>query len=223
MTERRYDSAQRLPPPYAMWTWTLNWDEINASIIVGSCPMSTEDIDRIRLGTHASAMFSVQHDACLEHFGIEYAAHVRHGREAGLEMVRYPIRDFDPGEMREHLPGAVRVLAGLLRAGHRVYIHCTAGMGRSPLTVMAYLVIIEGWAPDDAMEMLRRQRSCIAPDWDSYFACRRDLSERYRQRIERRAWELYEGGRFADPEADWRQAEAEILRSAILEQGAITS
>ena len=102
-----------------MWTWTLNWDEINASIVVGSCPMSTEDIDRIRLGTHASALFSVQHDACLEHFGIDYAAHARHGRETGLEMVRYPIRDFDPGEMRKHLPGAVRVLADLLRSGHR--------------------------------------------------------------------------------------------------------
>jgi hypothetical protein len=41
LNERRYDSAQRLSPPYAMWTWTLNWDEINASIVVGSCPMST--------------------------------------------------------------------------------------------------------------------------------------------------------------------------------------
>ena len=34
--------------------------------------------------------------------GIDYAAHARHRRETGLEMVRYPIRDFYPGEMREH-------------------------------------------------------------------------------------------------------------------------
>ena len=222
MNERRYDPAQDLPPPFAAWTWTLNWDEINASIVVGSCPMSTADIDRIRRDSHATALFSVQHDACLEHFGIDYAVHVQHGSQTGLEMVRHPIKDFDPGELRAHLPGAVRVLTELLRSGHRTYVHCTAGMGRSPLTVMAYLALIEGWGADDAMEVLKRQRSCIAPDWDSYFACRRDLNEQYREPIERRAWELYKSGIHADPNADWRQAEAEILRTAILEWGSIT-
>jgi hypothetical protein len=48
------------------------------------------------------------------------------------------------------------------------------------------------------------------------------LSERYRQQIECRAWEFHESGRYSDPDTDWRHAEAEILRSAILEEGAIT-
>ncbi len=217
MNERRYDPAQEVPPPFAAWTWSLNWDEITPFILVGSCPMDPEHIDRIRLGGRASALLSVQHDACLAQFGIDYAAHVGHARASDLEMVRHPIRDFDADEMRARLPGAVRALAALLDAGHRVYVHCTAGMGRSPLTVMAYLALIEGWAPDAAIAFLHRRRSCISPDWENFFACRRDLAERQRYRIERRAWALHESGRYGDPHADWCHAEAEILRTAVLE------
>ena len=90
----------------------------------------------------------------------------------GIQFADLPKNRKGPTAM---LRGHVRILADLLRSGHRTYVHCTAGMGRSPLIVMAYLVAVEGWVPDDAMEMLRRQRSCIAPDWDSYFACRREI------------------------------------------------
>lgn len=45
---------------------------------------------------------------------------------------RYPIRDFDPFDLRMKLPGAVQLVAAQVKklrgSGKKVYIHCTAGM-----------------------------------------------------------------------------------------------
>jgi protein-tyrosine phosphatase len=43
-------------------------------------------------------------------------------------------------------------LDGLLRAGHTVYVHCNAGMNRSPSTVVAYLHWVRGIGLDEAVE-----------------------------------------------------------------------
>ena len=47
--------------------------------------------------------------------------------------------------MRRKLRAAVGVLDGLLRAGHVVYVHCNAGINRSPTVAVAYLHWIEKW------------------------------------------------------------------------------
>jgi protein-tyrosine phosphatase len=52
---------------------------------------------------------------------------------------RVPVRDFDAAELRSKLPECVRNLDGLLSAGHLVYLHCTAGINRSPTVAMAFL------------------------------------------------------------------------------------
>ena len=78
-------------------------------------------------------------------------------------MERYPLRDFDPADQRRGLPAAVRGLYGLLRQGHRVYVHCTAGINRSPLVVLAYLTLVEGMGLEEAMTLLLRARPEVCP------------------------------------------------------------
>lgn len=153
-----------------MWVWTLNWSRITHELILGSCPMCEDDIERIRSATGITAMLSVQHDECLRQFSIDYPAFVRHGKRLGLVMRRCPIRDFDPPDMRRNLPTAVRMLAGLMASGHRVYVHCTAGIGRGALVILGYLVFIEGRAPEEAAELIRRCRACVAPNWEAFTA-----------------------------------------------------
>lgn len=202
-----------------MWVWTLNWSRITPQLFVGSCPMSMGDIERIRAGTGATALLSVQHDECLRQFAIDYPAFIRYGGELGLVMARSPMRDFDPPDMRRNLPAAVRVLAGLLAGGHRVYVHCTAGLGRGPLTVLGYLAFVEGYAPEEAAECIRSRRFDIAPNWEAFHGCRQDLVEQHRQRVAERAWALYERRRRhrlpGSPEDDWYQAERETIREAL--------
>ena len=44
--------------------------------------------------------------------------------------------------------------------GHTVYVHCNAGINRSPSTVVAYLHWIEGMGLDEALDYVISQRPC---------------------------------------------------------------
>jgi hypothetical protein len=179
--------------------------------------MAAADIDRIQVGTGASAMLSLQHDACLAEFSIDFDAHARRCRELGIVLERYPIRDFDPQDMRVRLPGAVRLLAGLLADGHRLYVHCTAGIGRSTLVVLGYLTFVEGHSPDHAIGLIQGRRGCcVWPNWEAYYGCRDDLIRCHREAIAERAYAYYQAGVHGDPARDWRRAEVAVLREALL-------
>ncbi len=158
-----------------MWVWTLNGDTIRGDLVIGSCPMSRSDLGLIRQRSGVSAVLSVQHDECLEHFGIDYPDHVAHGRALGLAMHRVAMRDFDPPDQRRRLPNAVRALHHLLQGGHRVYVHCTAGINRAPLTVLGYLAFVETLPPDEAYALIRRGRPQAAPYWDAFHGAFSDL------------------------------------------------
>ncbi len=177
--------------------------------------MTLSDIDHIHRQAKTSALLSLQHDECLAAFRIDYPAQQRYGERLGLTMARCPIRDFDPPDMRQRLPAATRRLAGLLAHGHRVYVHCTAGIGRAPLTVLAYLTLVEGRPLEQATALLARERRCATPNWEAYYGCRDDLVGQYREQIARCAFELYERGVNANALEDWRQAEAEVIRAAL--------
>jgi hypothetical protein len=40
------------------WRWSLNWSEIRSDLLIGSCPMGLDDIERILGETKASAILS---------------------------------------------------------------------------------------------------------------------------------------------------------------------
>lgn len=203
----------------SMWVWTLNWDEIRSDLLVGSCPMTAADLDTIKAETGATALLSLQTDDCLRHFGLNYADQRDHGERIGLEMVRAPMRDFDLPDQRRHLPHAVRALNRLLTARHRVYVHCTAGMGRSPLTMLAYLTFMEDLSLHDALSLLKTRRPCVVPSLEAYHGCRQDLIVRHREDIETRAWHLYQRRcawhRQGTSQSDWGQAEREVIRAVL--------
>jgi predicted protein tyrosine phosphatase len=198
------------------WRWTLNWDDITARIVVGSCPMKGSDLARIRAEARVGALLSLQHDLCHAHFGIDYGALRRHGRQLGLKLARHPIRDFDADDARRRLPGAVRALDALLRAHERVYVHCTAGMGRAPLAVLGYLVFVKGMLLEEARALLRERRPIVCPNIDAFLACRADLLQRHGSAIAERARRLGLTMPQADPQLRQQHAESQVLREAVL-------
>ena len=132
-------------------------------------------------------------------------------------MERCPLRDFDPADQRRGLPAAVRGLYGLLRQGHRVYVHCTAGINRSPRVVLTYLTLVEGIGLEEAMTLLVHARPEVCPTWEAYHGCRQELTARYEERIRQRAGELrqlHQGSALPEQEA-WRQAERAIWREVL--------
>ena len=179
--------------------------------------MTPTDLDRLHREARVSALLSLQHDDCLAYWGIDYQSMLATGSTLGITMERCQIRDFDISDMRLRLPQAVRKLAKLLNAGHRVYVHCTAGMGRSPLTVWAYLATISGEQPWEALRKIKQGRPEAVPSPEAFEGFRQDMAARHRDMIAQRAYDLYQQGAHPDDaDEDWRQAETDIMRRVIL-------
>lgn len=62
-----------------------------------------------------------------------------HYKKVGIKAVHFPIHDFNEIDLTEKLPAASEILRNLIEEGSHVYVHCTAGMGRAPATVLVYL------------------------------------------------------------------------------------
>ena len=187
--------------------------------------MTPANLERINAVTGVSAVLSLQHDDCLAYNDIDYQEMQAHGVKLGLQMARSPMRDFDLVDQRQKLSFAVAALTGLQGRGHRTYVHCTAGLGRAPLTVLGYLSWVEGWASEEAIRMIHSRRPDAVPAWEAFRGCQEDMVERYRQRIEQRAYELYQArvDNQGDAKADWLLAERAILRASLMEFDSLTT
>lgn len=199
-----------------MWTWKLNWDRVRDDIVIGSCPRTATDIDEIQAGTAATAILSVQCDDCRSALRIDLDEHMRHADRRGLVLRNTPMRDFDVEDQRRHLVDAVVGLTRLLRAGHRVYVHCTAGINRAPLTVLGFFTFVEGLHHDAALALIHAGRPQAEPYWDAWHGCRSDLVEQHRPAIEARAWEISQRHCDASAQENWSRAETDVIRERLV-------
>lgn len=71
-----------------------------------------------------------------------------------------PVRDFDTADLQRNLPLCVAVLDHMLKASHTVFLHCTAGTGRSPTVAVGYLHWCLAWPLDRALAHVRNCRDC---------------------------------------------------------------
>jgi atypical dual specificity phosphatase len=138
----------------------MDVSQILPNLFVGSYPRGQQDIDRLRRDFGITAVLSVQTDEDMAYWGVTWNHLKAYYGYAGIEVQRVPVRDFDRECLRENLPEAVAVLDEMLRAGRTVYVHCTAGINRSPSTVIAYLHWVLGWDLEKAVTHVTECRSC---------------------------------------------------------------
>lgn len=186
---------------------------------MGACPMSPQDIQTIYEQTGVCSILSLQHDDCLAYWEIPFDQLQQHASRVGMALQRCAIRDFDISDMRAQLPVAVAALAHLQRHVVSTYVHCTAGFGRAPLVVLAYLIFIQRFHPECAIHRILASRPQSVPAWEAYHGCRGDLVARLHHQIAQRAYTLYVEDRSRSAHAHWMQAEDEILQRFLLSQG----
>ncbi|MGQ9575646.1 MAG: dual specificity protein phosphatase family protein [Thermoguttaceae bacterium] len=138
----------------------MELDLIVPRIYVGSCPIHTDEIDRLKNEYGITAVLNLQVDEDFAWWGIDWGVLEAHYRRLGIEVRRVPVRDFSPEDLRKNLPECVGALEDLVRAGQTVYVHCSAGVNRSPSTVVAYLHWVEGWEFDEAVNYVRARHAC---------------------------------------------------------------
>ncbi len=91
----------------------------------------------------------------------------------GIIYAKVPLFDA-PRNSSALLTAAIVVLKDLLDRGHRVLVHCGAGVSRSPTIVYLYLTWYRGWSAEAAENLIRSKR----PQVSSKFADFTRLLER---------------------------------------------
>lgn len=153
----------------------MNYNFIRPDLIVGSCLQTPEDVDKLR-DIGVKTIFCLQQDSDLEYFGVDINAIREYANSCDdIEHVRAPIRDFDMFDLRMRLPPVVSILhKAINRNGGVTYIHCTAGLGRAPATVLAYMFWVQGYKLSEAHKLLMSKRSCF-PKLDAIKSATADI------------------------------------------------
>jgi protein-tyrosine phosphatase len=125
----------------------INFDRIEKNIFLGSAPQNSIDAGRLKQ-MKITAVLSLQSDADFKSHKIDWPK---------LQSV------YQHNDMGNKLAEPVKALNALLTVGHRVYVHCNAGICRAPATVLAYLCHYRGMSIEEGLEFLRRSRPQIHP------------------------------------------------------------
>lgn len=144
----------------------MNYDEILPRLLVGSYPKGPEDLELLQGEEGVTAILSLQTDDDLRWLGLEVRPLEEACLRLGIVYRRAPVADMDSQELRARLADCARALDELLAAGHKVYLHCTAGAGRSPSVAIAWLVWRAGWELAKAHSWVVERRPS-SPDLDA--------------------------------------------------------
>ncbi|KAK9167968.1 hypothetical protein Syun_000108 [Stephania yunnanensis] len=118
----------------------MNYTLITDGLIVGSQPQKPEDIDHLKEEQNVAYILNLQQDKDIEYWGIDLKSIIKRCEEFGIHHMRHPAKDFDPDSLRSGLPKAVSSLEWAISEGKgRVYVHCTAGLGRAPAVGIAFI------------------------------------------------------------------------------------
>ncbi len=143
---------------------TLSYGVISEPLLVGSYPQTPEDVlHLISLGVRG--VLNLQSDEDLSDRGVSWDLFWRFYTSKGVQAVRHPIPDFSPGELSKHLATAVDALDRVVgpAPGRKTYLHCTAGVNRSPTVAIAWLMRRHGLSRLDAQAQVLAARPVARP------------------------------------------------------------
>lgn len=95
----------------------------------------------------------------MDHRKVDWEKMTRRYNEVGIKPVHFPIHDFSHSDIRKKVAEGAEILNSLITDDKlTVYVHCTAGMGRAPAVVVAYLMIHKGMTLDEAYDYVHGYR-----------------------------------------------------------------
>jgi protein-tyrosine phosphatase len=138
------------------------------NLAVGPDPQVDEEFQELK-ARKITAILSLQTDEDRTHGGIEDERTA--AERVGLVFCSVPIEDFNRAQLQSSLPDSVAALERMLKQGHNVYVHCSAGVNRSPTVVAAYLHWCLGYELLQALIHLHACRRCL-PDAEAIHGAR---------------------------------------------------
>jgi len=136
----------------------MNCASVIPELWIGPYPDDAADFEYLK-SRGVTAILSLQTEEDLAHREPGWAE--SEARSAGLAFRNVPVTDFDVLDLRNKLPECVKALDELLRAGNTVYLHCTAGVSRSPTVAAAYLYWCRNRTLEDALRRVVETRNSV--------------------------------------------------------------
>ncbi len=133
--------------------------ELFDDLLIGEYPRE-EDISWLKDEWKVTAVHNLQDEEDFQIKGLdagglrdEYARH-------GIKLVRTPIPDGSADHVAIHLQRALSDLKQLIDGGHRVYLHCNAGLNRAPTLAIAFMRAHRNMSLNEAMAYVKKRRAC---------------------------------------------------------------
>jgi atypical dual specificity phosphatase len=137
----------------------MDYAQVLPRVFVGSHPHTSEDIDSLQRDLGVTAVLNLQTDEDMIAAGLNWKLLEPHYQTSSINFSRVPMKE-EQGVLREKLFECIRALDRLLAHDHTVYLHCTAGIARSPTVAIGYLHCYLGWELDAAIDHVMRVRQC---------------------------------------------------------------
>lgn len=140
----------------------INFDRIENNIFIGTAPQNDVDVTRLAK-MKITAVVSLQSDHDLAGLRIDWKKLQSNYQDNNISIQRFPIIDFDEVDLGNRLAEPIQALNALLAVGHRVYVHCNAGICRAPATVLGYLCHYKGMDVKEGLRYIRENRPQVHP------------------------------------------------------------
>ena len=142
----------------------INFDKIgDYPIYIGAYPQHEEDVKTLAKNG-ITGVLNVQTEIDMKHRHTDLERMRSIYSKYGIKLISFPIHDFNPEDLAKKTKDAGNCLNELLKEKRTVYVHCTAGMGRAPSTVISYLVIHEGMKLANAYDFVKEYRNVANPN-----------------------------------------------------------
>ena len=138
---------------------TLTYAQILPRLYIGSHPRTIDDIERLRREAGITAVLNIHTDDDMRAVNLDFPRLEAYYKTCPIVLRRTPMVE-EQVELRAKLHIAIQALSELLAAGHTVYLHCTAGIGRAPTVAIGYLHDCLGWDWDEAVAHVKALRQC---------------------------------------------------------------
>lgn len=127
------------------------WDQVDDHVVLGALPFARDVPGLTSLGVGAVV------NTCAEYAGPQAAYEA-----AGIEQLHVPTIDFTPPTL-EDVRLSLELMERQAEAGRSTYVHCKAGRARSATIVMCWLMLRNGWTPEEAQQFLLSIRPHVNP------------------------------------------------------------
>ena len=150
----------------------LAFDWVPPNMFIGPYPSCAEDVDKMR-SAGVTGVVNVQTETDITKRMVNMGIMRELYAKANIELRHVPIEDFDGTSLAARVKYAAHAVHELSERAKgegrepKIYIHCTAGMGRAPATACIYLVHKCGYNLDHARNHVKHHRPIVAPNYEA--------------------------------------------------------